>query len=143
MISQRPETPHRGIEALALPTGPCRIPDTILIPDNADSAFTASQEEVRRTLRLAAADRVKDIEASVVTAKLFAKRQEFHGTSMDRTPVVQNTSKTDGNSIRIVPAMDQSVLFEDLPAFRKFNQRSNSLADLPWDQGTHSRFIDS
>jgi hypothetical protein len=133
MISHGTQVPHRGIEPLALSIGPSRIPDTILIPDNADSAFTASPEEVRRTLRLAAADRVKDIEASFVPAKLIAERQEFHGTSMDRTPVVQNTSKTDGNSIRIVPAMDQAVLFEDLPAFRKFNQRSNSLADLPWD----------
>jgi hypothetical protein len=140
MISHGTQVPHRGIEPLALSIGPSRISDTVLIPDDPNSALPASPEEVHRTLRLATADGIEDIETLIITTENISERQEFDRTPMYRTPVVQDTAKPHGHPIAIVPAVDQSMLFEDLPAFWKFHKRSNPLPYFPWNQGTHFRF---
>jgi hypothetical protein len=122
MISHGTQVPHRGIEPLALSIGPSRISDTVLIPDDPNSALPASPEEVHRTLRLATADGIEDIETLIITAENILERQEFDRAPMHRTPVVKDTSKPHGNPIGIVPAVDQTMLFENLPAFWKFHK---------------------
>jgi hypothetical protein len=64
---------HRGIEAFTLPTSPCRVPDSVLIPDNADSAFSAPTEKINGGLRLAAADSVEDVETLLFTTEYIAQ----------------------------------------------------------------------
>jgi hypothetical protein len=63
---------HRGIEALTLPTGPCRVSNTVLIPDDADSEFMAPPKKICGALRLAAAHCVEDVEALFITTECIA-----------------------------------------------------------------------
>jgi hypothetical protein len=60
---------HRGVEALTLPTCPCRVPNSVLIPDYADSAFSAPTEKIHGALRLAAADGVEYVKALFITTE--------------------------------------------------------------------------
>ena len=135
-IRKGAQAAHRRIVPLRLRSGPSRITDPVLVPDELDSTRTADADEFFGERWLRAADEVENIAAEIIAAESIAQRKQFHCATMDEPVRVEDSAESQ-DRLHSLAAEDLRVLFPRSAATRPPGQHAQDIAQAAHRAGNN------